>query len=104
MDTLDTKNTLIKEHEMKTKEQLQEELVKARQVEEQSSRVAWDYLTTGTNSNDEISRRLVALTMLLMDLTLKKDIESTLIAPQLAASLTTLNRKLVEKELEELDD
>lgn len=104
MDTLDTKNTLIKEHEMKTKEQLQEELVKARQVEEQSSRVAWDYLTTGTNSNDEISRRLVALTMLLTGLTLKKDIESTLIAPQLAASLTTLNRKLVEKELEELDD
>lgn len=89
---------------MKTKEQLQEELVKARQVEEQSSRVAWDYLTTGTNSNDEISRRLVALTMLLTGLTLKKDIESTLIAPQLAASLTTLNRKLVEKELEELDD
>ena len=104
MDTLDTKNTLIKEHEMKTKEQLQEELVKARQVEEQSSRVAWDYLTTGTNSNDEISRRLEALTMLLTGLTLKKDIESTLIAPQLAASLTTLNRKLVEKELEELDD
>jgi len=89
---------------MKTKEQLQEELVKARQVEEQSSRVAWDYLTTGTNSNDEISRRLEALTMLLTGLTLKKDIESTLIAPQLAASLTTLNRKLVEKELEELDD
>ena len=104
MDTLDTKNTLIKEHEMKTKEQLQEELVKARKVEEKSSRAAWDYLTEGTNSHDEIRRRLEAITMLSIGLTLKKDIESTLIAPQLAASLTTLNRKLVEKELEELDD